>query len=134
MIVPPNILPVLGKGLHDYQVAQDWRCYGLVVPAGFMCDGASIPRILWVFRPPDGLHRAGDVWHDWGYANRGRRYPYPDLSRAQVDRGFREIMILSGVKPWVAWIMWAAVRVGGWLPWRRSSGVPRVEPLVYSVS
>jgi hypothetical protein len=136
MITPPNILPIFDRGRRSYQVAAPWRCYGAMIPAGFICDGASIPRLLWLWNPPDGLHRAGAVWHDWAYQNRGRLYgPHVwRITRKEADRYFREIMLASGVSECSAWLMWAGVRLGGWLAWSRSAGLPRVEDLRYSLS
>jgi len=42
-----------------------------IVPAGFTCDGASIPKFAWsiVGHPFSKKVRAGAVLHDWLYRN-----------------------------------------------------------------
>jgi hypothetical protein len=127
----PNILPIFNAGKETYQVAHDWRVdFGdmhYTVPAGFITDGASVPRPLWMFYPPDGLHRAAAVAHDWLYKNKG----FGKYSRAVADKLFFDLMIEFKVNPTKANVMWAGVRLGGWLPWMKSTGMAVIEPLRY---
>ncbi|HHM06018.1 MAG TPA: DUF1353 domain-containing protein [Gammaproteobacteria bacterium] len=39
----------------------------VVMPKGFVCDGASIPRPLWALLSPTGLLLIPGLLHDYGY-------------------------------------------------------------------
>jgi hypothetical protein len=137
MIKQPSILPIFDDGRHAYQVAATWEVRvdedAFRVPTGFVCDGASVPRLLWWLYPPDGLWRAAALVHDWLYATKGKRPFTFALSRAECDGIFREVMLRCQVRARQAQVMWMGVRLGGWVPWRRSSGVPRIERLKYEI-
>lgn len=89
-----------------------WTRYGYTLPAGFMSDGASVPRVLWWFLPPWGDRSTiAALFHDWltelliaGNPARGAE------TRAACDRLFRECLIDLGVSSWRAWTAWAGVR------------------------
>ncbi len=76
-------------------------------PAGWVVDGASIPRLFWRLADPFiGDYRLASVVHDY-YCDAQTRPSW------MVHRMFREAMLCAGVAPWRAWIMWAAVRKFG---------------------
>jgi hypothetical protein len=93
------------------------------VRKGFIHDFASIPRLLWRRFPPagDGRNYYGlaAVWHDWLYEH--QQVDGRPVSRRDADNIFYEIMVYVGVKRWVAWLMWLAVRIGG-KNWHKHSG------------
>ena len=137
---PPNLLPIFGESPHSYQLAEDMIVgqNGVMVqlPCGLIVDGASVPRPLWWLYPPDGLYRLGTVVHDYLYQTLGlsRTREFP-LSRSQSDGIFQGILLRTpGLESMTANIMHLGVRLGGWLPWKRSSGIPRIEPLRYQIS
>jgi hypothetical protein len=99
------------------------------VPEGFVCDGASVPRPLWFFRPPDGLHRAAAVAHDWLYANKGSLQDGRMLSREECDDAFQALLHEAGVGRRAAWLMHRGVRLGGWMTWRKPKRVTVVPVL-----
>lgn len=89
----------------------------VTVPAGFVTDFASVPRIPVAFLlVGDTAHQAAVV-HDWLYTSH-------ELSRAQADAVLREAATLAGVPAWRAWLMWAGVRLGGFGPWE-ADGPPQ---------
>ena len=64
----------------------------ITVPAGFVTDLASIPRLVWSFYPPDGPWVKAAIIHDFLYDTQGRvcgmitaatpgSRPIPGLSR-----------------------------------------------------
>lgn len=69
---------------RKWRVEEDWFFIlpdgtVIVIPAGFIFDGASIPRLFWVLLSPTGLLFIPALIHDFGY-----RYGYlwtivPDL-------------------------------------------------------
>lgn len=78
------------------------------VPGGARINGASIPQWLWTITgsPYVGNYRDASVVHDWYCCVRTRT---SDATHAM----FHEAMIVSGVSPVRARIMYAAVRYAG---------------------
>ena len=78
------------------------------VPIGTRVDGASIPRILWsiVGSPYVGKYRDASVVHDFYCSVRTE-------PSSATHRMFYEAMLVSGVSPKRALIMYAAVRYAG---------------------
>lgn len=82
----------------------------IAVPAGFVTDFASVPRLPLAFMlAGDTAHKAAVV-HDWLYTTH-------QVDRATADQVFHEASIAMGVPGWRAWIMKLAVRVGGGGSW-----------------
>lgn len=77
------------------------------VPAGFVTDFASVPRVLWNILPPVGRYGKATVVHDY-------LYRCTALDRATCDQVFLEAMQVLGVGWWTRRTMWLAVRVFGW--------------------
>lgn len=117
----PALIPVLYEQREQYQNAQAWSFdvngREEMVPAGLIVDGASVPRIAWTFMPPDGLHRAGALAHDWIYLNKGWMPSGTRFTRAEADHVFYNFMRRAGVGPWRAGLAYDAVRLGGWHAW-----------------
>lgn len=82
----------------------------ITVPAGFVTDFASVPRIFWSIIAPGGLHAAAAVVHDYLYRSEEGRARY---SRREADAIFLEAMLASGTPLLRARIMWLAVRGPG---------------------
>jgi len=89
------------------------------VPAGFLTDYASVPRILWNLIPPTGKYTYAAVVHDYLYAGHNGQHIYK-VTRKQADAVFLDAMLSVGVSKPLAYTMWAGVRVGGWVGWGRS--------------
>lgn len=77
-------------------------------PAGFVTDGASVPRLLWrvVGHPMETPQIAAAVLHDW-------RYSTGDVPRADADALFREDLAAVGVGFARRWLFYFAVRLFG---------------------
>ncbi|GAB1388984.1 MAG: hypothetical protein AMXMBFR78_33920 [Rubrivivax sp.] len=92
----------------DDSVPLPVRCTTVhVVPAGFLTDFASIPRVLWsLIGHPAGRYAQAAVLHDW-------LLEQPAVPRAEADRVFLEAMAVLGVPRLQRWLMWAAVRAWG---------------------
>jgi len=82
-----------------------------VVPAGFLSDLASVPRvpILWLVAGRVG--NAAAIVHDWLY-NYGVKFKQI-ADRAEADEIFFEAMVDCRVPLWRAWAMFGAVRLFG---------------------
>ena len=78
----------------------------VLVPEGFISDGASVPRCLWSIYPPFGKYLEAAVVHDWFCVN----HEVDSVTAANV---FREAMQVCGVNIWRRNKMYWAVRLGG---------------------
>ncbi len=91
-----------------------WADEIFVVPEGFVTDLASTPRFIWSLGfAPFGKHTEAAVLHDFLYMTE-----YKD-SRAKCDWLFLEGMKVRGTRFLKRWTMYLAVRVFGWIVWRR---------------
>lgn len=133
----PRIEPLGGNRYrlfadYVYEWTKDGTPYKLIVPTGFTCDLASIPRLLWILISPFDLG-ASAVPHDWFYAHAGR---IPEGSwlrfedgvwvedtrpwtREHVDRLFGRMMREAKVPPFKRRSAYLAVRLFGYLVWVR---------------
>lgn len=84
-------------------------------PPGFITDYASIPKALRWLYDPDGEYTPAAVIHDYLYKYGCRL----DITRSEADRVFKDAMRELDI-PWLRrFNLWSAVRIGGWLPWRK---------------
>jgi len=99
------------------------------VAAGFVTDLGSIPRPLWGLIAPAELTE-GALAHDLVYRYAGRvpgRFFLIEgepcstpWTREDADRLFARLLRESGVVRWKRRSAYRAVRLAGWLPWRRA--------------
>lgn len=82
------------------------------VPAGFICDLASVPKWLASLAPDWRQSGRAGVLHDWLYRT-GK------LARDAADAMFRVALRADGVGRFRAWAMYRAVRMFAGGPWRR---------------
>jgi len=111
-----------------YDVGQKGSGNSIDVPIGFMTDFASVPRPLWVILPRWGKYGNAAVIHDYCYWNQSR-------SRKESDRIFLEAMGVLGVPAPTVFIMYWAVRLGGWCAWsgnkrKKKKGINKVAPIM----
>jgi hypothetical protein len=92
--------------IYESDVAQ--RVF--IVPAGFTTDLASVPRIPLAFLLTGGTSSEAAVVHDYAYAR-------AIVPRDVADQVFKEAAVVSGEPAWRATLMWAGVRLGGWMAW-----------------
>ncbi|EAQ7975984.1 DUF1353 domain-containing protein [Salmonella enterica] len=104
----PAILEMLGH--------YNWRVYEpfefslsddnsdvISVPAGFITDLASVPRIFWTPLPPDGKYAKAAIIHDYLYDNALR-------TKKEADLIFLDEMTVLGVPKWKRIVMYLAIR------------------------
>ena len=94
---------------------RDWEdTLIIVVPAGFVTDFASVPKIFQNILPAWGKYGKAAVVHDYlyqfGYINEW-------MTRRMADDIFYGAMLVSGTKPWKAKVMYWAVRLFGRYSW-----------------
>ncbi|HGP2813971.1 TPA: DUF1353 domain-containing protein [Salmonella enterica] len=76
------------------------------VPAGFVTDLATVPRIFRTLMPPDGKYAKAAIIHDYLYDKALR-------TKQQADLIFLDGMTVLGVPKWKRAIMYQAVRLFG---------------------
>ena len=108
-LTPIDLSPVDPRG-RIWRVDSDlvFRSdrFGVIrVPAGFVCDLNSMPRILWILSPPTDFPAAGAI-HDWGY--RG------NLPRADADALYKEVLEALGAGPVRREARYYTLRLFGW--------------------
>ena len=86
------------------------------VPAGYVSDGASVPRLFWrLLSPPiDPVTLAPSIIHDWLYDNAWRY----DLTRLECDRWYRDALVANGYPLWKANLTYIGIRLVGWRHWQ----------------
>lgn len=81
-----------------------------VVPADFVTDLASVPRLPFAYLLVGGIGHAAAVVHDWTYTSH-------EVSRDVADAVFREALRVLGISAFQAWLMYLGVRLGGASSW-----------------
>ena len=100
------------------------------IPNGFITDFASIPRPLWWLLPKWGKYGKAAVIHDYLYKRKkarittsskvGDRWYEVPITRKEADRIMLQAMEVSNTPRWQKFLIYAGIRMGGWLAWRRS--------------
>lgn len=107
-----------------YRMLSDLTCvipnFGrITVPAGFVTDFASIPRIAWTWlSPEDPVVLFPSIIHDFLYSVRGD-LSGRTLTRAECDEILRMAMLACGARRSQAWVVHQAVRFGGESRWKK---------------
>lgn len=83
----------------------------ITVPAGFVTDFASVPRLPGAYWIAGGKASKAAVIHDYLYRNK-------ICTRKQADDVFYEAMKVSGQAWWRRSLMWAGVRLFGWTAYK----------------
>lgn len=81
-----------------------------IVPADFVTDLASVPRLPFAYLLTGGIGHAAAVVHDMLYTTQ-------EVPRSLADAVFKEALAVLGVPGYQSWLMWAGVRVGGGGSW-----------------
>lgn len=93
-------------------VYESDRIGQIIVPAGFVTDFASVPRLPVAYLLAGDTGHAAAVLHDWLYTTH-------EVSRADADAVFAEALEVGGEPAWRRGLMWLGVRLGGWGPWNK---------------
>ncbi|QZA71311.1 phospholipase [Pseudomonas phage AH02] len=97
-------------GADHWRVMEDFRYYigddasggWVFVPAGYLTDGASVPRLFWNIIPPWGAYGQAAVVHDivCEYLSVTQDGNAVAVSRSRCDKILLEAMEVIGV-PWL---------------------------------
>lgn len=109
------------NGSAIFELLTDFRAstsLGIItMPAGFLTDGASVPRIFWPIFQPFGEYFPAAILHDFLYSKSSTaKFPY---SRKQADDLFKEAMFNVGVGWLSRGIIHGSVRSFGWKSWKK---------------
>ena len=131
--------------IRKWELNEDWE-YKLpddgtviVIPKGFVFDGASIPRPLWGILSPTGLLLIPGLIHDfayrydylWALDHEGYVYKYREESgQGEWDALFRKVGIHVNGIALIDILAWIALAILGWFSWRshRKQKVPEIRP------
>lgn len=117
----PLVVEVMPSGkkfkLH-YDFTYLWKRKKTIicVKAGFLTDFASIPRILRWLIEKLGRYNKAAVIHDALYQDVVPGYKF---TRKEADLCFLDGMADLGVIKWKRNLMYQAVRLFGWIAWKR---------------
>lgn len=87
----------------------------VVVPADYVTDFASVPKLPLAWLVAGGTAYEAAVIHDWLYTVHA--FDGKPIDRATADAVFREAIGASGDTTAPGWLMWAFVRLGGAGAW-----------------
>lgn len=99
----------------DMQTATMERPLHVMIPAGYVSDGASVPRFFWrLLSPPvDPVTLAPSIAHDWLYDNAARL----GLDRADCDSWYCDALQDNGYPIWKCLLTYIGVRIFGSRHW-----------------
>jgi len=96
----------------------------IVVPVGFITDGASIPKILsFIGSSFNGRYVLPAIIHDYLYSKTSSFIKKNNISRLKADIIFLDMMLEYGVKKWKAYLFFISVRIFGWIRFKRKKGI-----------
>lgn len=136
---------VLLTAVRKWEVTENWlfklpNGKYILIPRGFIFDGASTPKFLWGILDPVGVLLIQGLIHDHGYRfnylwaldeNRNLCKMYEGAGREFWDDLFLEIgndlldMQVTG------WVSWAMLRSFGWLAWERNRELAQADIVIY---
>ncbi|WP_433693187.1 DUF1353 domain-containing protein [Paraburkholderia phenoliruptrix] len=96
--------------LADLIYQSDVAGRRFTVPAGFITNFASVPRIPIVYELAGDTASNAATVHDYLYSTH-------IVSRSVADSVLREASAVTDVPDWRRQLMWAGVRLFGWLYW-----------------
>ena len=134
--------------VRNWRVEKDWCVRSpsgvvVVIPAGFIFDGASIPKIFWFIISPVGSLLLPGLIHDFGYRygylwgiceQTGSAYKYGQCRGQKFfDEIFKDTSLsVSGLKI-ASSFSYLTLRALGFLAWRsnRKLGASEIHPSMY---
>lgn len=120
-----QVKPATGKDdgqwelISDLVYQSDVAGMTFTIPAGFVTNFASVPRIPIVYELAGDTASNAATVHDYLYSTH-------IVPRSVADAVLREASDVTAVPDWRRQLMWAGVRVFGWLYW--SSAATSTKP------
>jgi hypothetical protein len=106
---PINKVKIFTQTLEDGQevLLASFRYRDQVVPAGFVFDGASTPRLFWSIIPPFKKTKRAACVHDWMCKNAKN-----NKDRKKADQYFLQALKEMGFNPVRSMLGYIGVRLG----------------------
>lgn len=112
-----TVAPWLAKSTDKVKLVKDFRVVVdgvlIIIPAGYITDGSSIPRVFWrIVNPWYTEARRASCVHDFIYS-----HLYKTLSKHFADTALKEIMLKDGASEFIANTFYWCVKTfgrGGW--------------------
>jgi len=138
-IIQPVAIPTKEKGLfgalfvwlfisRKWTIMKDWHFklngMDLVIPKGFIFNGASIPKYFWSWVSPTGILLISGMIHDYGFRygtllKKGKKSSIGPHSMAHFDKLFLSVNIdVNGFKV-INYVVFGGLRAGSWFMWNR---------------
>ena len=117
-MLEPSVRP--DPAIGYYRLANDYAVtvvgVEIIIPEGFIFDGASIPSAFWIsfYTPYHPMVLKAGLVHDYIYRTH-------ITSKEEADRVFLAILAEKGVSRWKRVLMWMAVKCFGARAWRNRS-------------
>ena len=107
---------------EDYLLYMPWLNETLLVPKGFIFDGASIPRTLWPILNPTGILFLGSLFHDFGYKynaflNSDFKVVHQFSGQSFMDDQIKNISTYVNDAHVMEDVSWGALRIFGFVAW-----------------
>tara|TARA_B100000768_G_C11226477_1_gene353042 strand:+ start:467 stop:1045 length:579 start_codon:yes stop_codon:yes gene_type:complete len=95
-----------------------------VIPKGFKCDAASIPKFLHPFLSPTGLLLLGGTVHDFCYAKAtllkaNKKDTMGRIDQKTADQIFLDINLQINGFYLINKLAWLSLRLGGFMAWNK---------------
>lgn len=105
---------------HGYwwELLAPFRYRQFLAPKGFWTNFVSVPRVARWYVARDGDCAKAAVIHDYLYDVVSALH-HPEVTRRQADRVFLSALIDLNVRPTKAVVLYLAVRIGRWYPYRK---------------
>ena len=133
----PIRIPTKGKGffgaiwlwlmsVRTWEIGEDfhYKLYGqdMVIPKGFVFDGASVPKFLATWLSPVGVLLLGGLVHDYGYKYqtlllKNKKETIGIKDQHWMDKTFRDINIEVNGFHLLNYLAYWALRIGGFMAW-----------------
>lgn len=129
---------------RKWEVVEDWVYFlpcgtPVIIPKGFVMDGASTPKFMWGILDPVGVLLIPGIIHDYGYRydylwavdKKGKLYKYHcKKGRAFWDRLFLDVEIHANDLHLTGVLSYIMLRIFGVLAWNsnRKLNDPALRP------
>ena len=135
----PIPIPTKGKGFwggirvwlfvtRKWEIVKDFHYKvdgeDLVIPKGFIFDGASVPKFMHAWLSPMGILLVGGLIHDYGYKYqtllcKGKKESIGVKTQKQMDIIFRDINIIQNGFRLINYLAYYGLKLGGFAAWNK---------------
>ena len=135
----PIAIPTKGKGFwgglkvwlfvsRKWEIVSDYHYnidgQDLVIPKGFVFDGASVPKFLHTWLSPMGVLLVGGLIHDYCYKYqtllcKGKKKAIGMKTQSQLDVIFRDVNIVQNGFRLINYLAYYGLKLGGFAAWNK---------------